>query len=80
MPSGSPRPDAACVTVTADTTTPPGNSSGGVGVAVLCLLGNYRIGMKIFRPLRLALPASVLRSMKSLADEWPSPVVMAVWP
>lgn len=38
------------------------------------------MGMKIFSPVRPAEDASVLRSMKSLADERPSPEVMAVWP
>ena len=41
--------------------------------------GNYIVGMKIFSPERPPAP-SVLRSMKSLTDERPSPVVMAVWP
>ncbi len=41
--------------------------------------GRYIVGMKIFNPLRPPAP-SVLRSMKSLTDERPSPVVMAVWP
>lgn len=38
------------------------------------------MGMKIFRPVRLALPASVFVSMKSDAEQRPSPRVMAVGP
>lgn len=41
---------------------------------------SYPIGMKIFSPVRPSEDASVLRSMKSLADERPSPEVIAVWP
>ena len=61
-------------------TTPPVGSPGGDGCDGARPGGERQIvGMKTFSPERP--PAlSVLRSMKSLTDERPSPVVMAVWP
>lgn len=38
----------------------------------------YSMGMNTLKPERPLFV--VLRSMKSLADEWPSPSVTAVWP
>ena len=67
--------------ISPETTAPPVNDPGGdSGCGAPRCGGNYPMGMKIFRPVRLPAAASVLRSMKSLADDLPSPEVMAVWP